>query len=323
MEVATKIKWEVGDFTQRFIRASEELEPGNSFRLSDYPDAEFSLWISQNSSVHLVCEELGGHETIEFFAKFWLETGGNKLFSCVKECAFKELSCLSPDFFPAGLLLRDLEKLVVDDTVTICFKIKRGDFGTDEPKRTGIVAFTEEIEKLHSEGKFDLKIQADDKEFKVYKNVLMCQSEIFKVMLTSPHFVEATANLIKFKDISAEDMKALVNWMHFAKIENFDEISCELYKAAHLYHIEPLMSACVQSMCKGFSFENIAPRVILAYIYEGNEVRASAEQFIQEQDRERVRELMSSEEWTAFAAKQCQLEEKSSEDLFNQLFKLS
>jgi len=224
--------------------------------------------------------------------------------------------------------LADLQKFIVGDSVTACIKIKLGDsvddfddFDNKEPEVTStetdqpaIHPFMENLSKIYSKGHHDLKIQADGKEFKAIKHVLMSHSEIFEVMLSSPHSIEAQTNLIKIENIGADIIEALVKWMHFLKLDNLDEIACDLYKAAHKYQILPLMEICTQAMSHNLSVENLVTRVILAYVYEVEELKDSILRFVQ-QGRRNTRILFASKEWFGFGLENHELAMKIADEL--------
>jgi len=182
---------------------------------------------------------------------------------------------------------------------------------TDQP---AIDPFMANLSKLYSKGHYDLTIQADGKEFKAFKNVLMSHSEIFEVMLSSPNSIEAQTNLIKIENIGADIIEASVNWMHFLKLDNLDKIACDLYKAAHKYQISPLLKICTQAMSHNLSVENLATRVILAYIYEVEELKDSILRFGQ-QDRRNIRILLASKEWFGFGLENHELAMKIADEL--------
>jgi len=166
--------------------------------------------------------------------------------------------------------------------------------------------------KSYSEGHNDLTIQAGGKEFKAYKNVLMAHSEIFQVMLSSPNSTEAQQSLVKIEDISADVIQALIDWMHFLKLDNLEEIACDLYKAAYAYKILPLMDRCVRAMSSNLTIENLASRIILAYTYE---LKISILRFVQE-DYRNVCKLIVSNEWIEFTAENFELAREIAQELY-------
>jgi len=89
--------------------------------------------------------------------------------------------------------------------------------------------------------------------------------------------------------------------MHFLKLDNLDNISEGLYKIAHKYQIAHLMKTCVQSMIKTLKLENLAPRIILSYVYDADDLKRYIIHFIQK-DSEKICALMTSDEWIDFAS---------------------
>jgi len=309
MAVVTEFKWKLNDFSQRFIDDYEDEEAWSEvFSLKAKPEAEFSVSISDYDDVCLYCDEIGQTGELNLVSKFWLESGGNKFLE--RESGFYS------DSFLMDSDLADLQKFIVGDSVTICFNIKIGDSVSEFEKyeSEGIDAFMENIGEMHSEGHHDLIIQADGKEFKAYKSILMGHSKIFKVMLSSPNSTEAQQNLIKIENTGADVIEALVNWMHFLKVENLKEIACELYKAAHKYDIAPLMKRCIRAMTSNLTVENLPSLVILAYIYEVDELKSAILSFV-EKDRGNLRALMTSDEWNNILSENRELAKKIVDEL--------
>ena len=66
----------------------------------------------------------------------------------------------------------------------------------------------------------DVKIFCEDKIFDCHKNILCCQSEVFKGMLMNEKMVEAITGEIRIKDISAKTMKDLLYFIYYDDMDN-------------------------------------------------------------------------------------------------------
>jgi len=319
MTVVTEFKWKVGGFTRRFID-DDEFISSEEFSLKDMPGTNFHLYISGISkNIYLYRNKIGRKEEIKLSTKFWLESGGIKFKECVKRCVFinsdSEYKVLPNKF-------ADLKTLITGDSLTICLKLKLGHsiegLDDEEPKMKEIEMdepdiykqFALNVSTLHSEGHSDLTIQAGGKEFKAYKNVLMSHSEVFKRMLSCSNLIEAQTSLVKIENAGADVIEALVRWMHFLTVDNLDNISEDLYKIAHKYQIGPLM------------VENLASRIILAYIYEAEDLKSYVVRFVQK-DPKNFSALISSDEWLDFANENREMAKQIGIDIGKQFGKAS
>jgi len=345
MAAVTEFKWKLPKFSAQFIKNS-----GNNwskiFSLNGKPETKFKVHIRSYRDIQLYCDKIGKAGELNLVSKFWLESGKNKFCERVKTCAFKNSDDYSEPFLTESDLA-DLKKFIVGDVVTICLQIKLGDSVRDfddkkaktiaiKAERIGIGSFVENlgskgsevtpkkpslleqlalnISKLYSKGHHDMTIQADGKEFKAFKNVLMAHSQIFEVMLSSPNSIEARDNLIKIEDTDAETIEALVKWMHFLEVENLNEISCKLYKVAHKYQIAPLLEICTQTMSTSLKVDHLPSRIILAYIYEIDELKRNILHFVQK-DHKNVQTLIASNEWIDFTYENRELAMKVAKEL--------
>jgi len=318
--VTTMIKLKVDDFTERFIDDRERYS-SKPFLLNGMPGAEFQIVTSKvTRDVHFYCKDIGQNAEIKLSIKFWLESSGNKFNQCLKKCVFNESGKCSESFLPNEF--PTLLPLIVGDSLTICFEIKQGDLGFEEhtidaTKTIIFEKFVSNIGELLSEGYSDLTIEADGKEFKAFKNILMAHSEIFEIMLSSPNSLEAQTGVIKMENVSAAVVKVLIQWTHTFKVDNIDEISEGLYKVSHKYEIYPLMKICVNSIMESLTVDNLPSRTILAYTYDIEDLKYCIPAFVQD-DHQIIQTLIASDEWIDFAYENRELAKKITEELLNQ-----
>jgi len=319
--VISKYRWKIGNFSEKVLE-NRMITLSTHFHLNDKPEAELRVAVYQGKSLRLNCENIDQVGGLKLVSKFWLECGGNKFCEHVEACVFKKSYKYAGDFMK-GCNLDDLKKFIAGGSVMVCFNIILGDSVDDfyeaeaksdaiEAERARIDAFIGNIGNLHSEGHFDLKVQAGGKEFNAFKSVLMAQSEIFKLMLSSPEFTTAEEKFINIDEIAgieatkgteaetdetkAKVIEALLNWMHFLNVDNLDEIACDLYKAADKYQIIALMNVCTQAMTRNLTVENLPSRTILASVYKIEELKGAILSFVEKDDKN-SESLIPSYEW--------------------------
>ena len=95
-------------------------------------------------------------------------------------------------------------------------------------------------EKLFLDEEFsDVKIICGGKTFHCHKNVLSCQSSVFKSMLNDSDMVEAKSGEIKITDIFSVTMEKLLFFIYHDDLDE-NKISGELMLAADKYNISAL-----------------------------------------------------------------------------------
>ena len=121
-------------------------------------------------------------------------------------------------------------------------------------------------EKLFLDAEFsDVKIICEGKTFHCHKNVLSCQSSVFKTMLNDSDMVEAKLGEIKITDIFSFTMENLLFFIYHDDLDE-NKISGELMLAADKYNISALYKFCVNYFDKNLTEENAMDVMNSAYL---------------------------------------------------------
>ena len=100
------------------------------------------------------------------------------------------------------------------------------------------------IQKLYAEKEFvDIKILSQGKVFGCHKNVLSCQSEVFKTMIKNKTLIEKETGIMKIEEngISSESMEQFVYFLYHETLKDSEKISIELLMLADKYNISGLL----------------------------------------------------------------------------------
>ena len=106
-------------------------------------------------------------------------------------------------------------------------------------------------EKLYAEREFvDVKILCNGKTFKCHKNVLSCQSEVFKTMIKNKSLTEKKTKIMKIveNDISYVVMGRLLYFLYHNKVKNDKMINPDLLLAADKYNMQGLLDECCKQL---------------------------------------------------------------------------
>jgi len=317
---STVYKWKIEDVNQRIL----DIENGLSFlsdvfSLNGKGDAKFVMRIEKgddtesdssesddseddegtNVNIRLVCIDYGQSQEIRLDFKGWLENSEGIIEESHDDTLIFDEDNDS-DLF-AWLKMAELREFAKDDTVFVCIDIQNETGSVyAENELTARSEFGRTMLDLHSEGHYDLTIQAGDKEFKASKLALMSCSDVFRRMLSCQNSTEAQTGIIKIDDIKPAVVEAMLKWIYQVEIDNMNEIVVDLYQAADKYFIGLLKKHCINVMVEDLSKENIASRLILAYKSNEEYFKKSILNFIRG-NNQRVQWLMESDEWIEFA----------------------
>jgi len=302
----TRHKWKLDNFNQRISAIGD----GSSifsdvFSLNGKSKAKFSIKLERVNgySVYLICNEFGRNQEMKLNVKLWRENTGGAVESG-NETALVFNSASNFGFLKSGYAISAMKGYATNgDILFICCEIQNeestdeSDYDKEELVIRSKIAHT--MLELHSEGHFDLTIQAGDQEFKASKVVFMACSDVFRRMLSCPDSVEAKSGIVKIEDIKPEFIDALIRWIYQVDVENMDEIVMDLYKVADKYDIAPLKMKCVKIMIDGLSNENLMPNLILAYEFNEDQIKEHIRDFLLE-DNKNLESLIMSDEWSEF-----------------------
>ena len=146
-------------------------------------------------------------------------------------------------------------------------------------------------EKLFLDEEFsDVKIICEGKTFHCHKNVLSCQSSVFKRMLNDSDMVEAKLGEIKITDIFSFTMEKLLFFIYHDDLDE-NKISGELMLAADKYNISALYKFCVNYFDKNLTEENAMDVMNSAYLKNETDLFGKACKFVSKH------KLIGKEDW--------------------------
>ena len=95
----------------------------------------------------------------------------------------------------------------------------------------------------------DMTIVCDKREFHCHKFMLAARSEVFAAMLRH-EFLEKQSSRVDVKEIDAETMELLLNYIYTGRVTDFKSVSVvELFKVSIKYYINPLGFVKIQFSC--------------------------------------------------------------------------
>ena len=138
-------------------------------------------------------------------------------------------------------------------------------------------------EKLYAEKEFvDVKILCDGKSFECHKNVLSCQSEVFKTMIKNKSLTENPPVIMKIeeKDISSDTMEKLLYYLYHGKIKDTKMINLTLLIAADKYIVQDLLDECAKYFKSKLSLQNALDVLVAAEITNQKDLFEAASKFV-------------------------------------------
>ena len=115
------------------------------------------------------------------------------------------------------------------------------------------------IERLYADKEcVDLKILSDGKTFVCHKNVLSCQSEVFKTIIMNKSLNEKKTGIMEIEenDISSDIMEELLYYLYHDKVDDVKKINLDLLVAADKYMVSGLLGECVEYFKSNLSDQN-------------------------------------------------------------------
>ena len=148
-------------------------------------------------------------------------------------------------------------------------------------------------EKLYAEKEYvDVKILCNGKTFKCHRNVLSCQSEVFKTMIKNKaieydlnknkSLTEKKTGIMKIKenDISSDIMEQLLYFLYRDKVKNAKMINPDLLIAADKYNIQGLSDECCKYFESKLSLKNALDILVLAETTNQKNLFDTASRFV-------------------------------------------
>ena len=148
-------------------------------------------------------------------------------------------------------------------------------------------------EKLYAEKEYvDVEILCNGITFKCHKNVLSCQSEIFKTMIKNKaieydlnknkSLTEKKTGIMKIEenDISSDIMEQLLYFLYHDKVKNAKMINPDLLIAADKYNIQGLLDECCKYFESKLSLKNALDILVLAETTNQKDLFDTASRFV-------------------------------------------
>ena len=139
------------------------------------------------------------------------------------------------------------------------------------------------LEKLYAEKEFvDVKILCDEKTFECHKNVLSCQSEVFKTMIMNKSLNEEKTGIMEIEenDISSDIMEELLYYLYHDKVDDVKKINLDLLVAADKYMVSGLLGECVKYFKSNLSDQNALDVLVTAEVTNQKDLFEAASRFV-------------------------------------------
>ena len=168
------------------------------------------------------------------------------------------------------------------------------------------------LEKLYAEKEFvDVKILCDEKTFECHKNVLSCQSEVFKTMIINKSLNEKKTGIMEIEenDISSDIMEELLYYLYHDKVDDTKKINLDLLVAADKYMVSGLLGECVEYFKSNLSDQNALDVLFTAEITNQKDLFEAVSRFVgkkkpwkfeQEQELSRNSKVQSNNVYQGF-----------------------
>lgn len=122
----------------------------------------------------------------------------------------------------------------------------------------------------------DMTIVCDKREFHCHKFMLAARSEVFAAMLRH-EFLEKQNSRVDVKEIDAETMELLLNYIYTGRVSDFKAVSVvELFKAADRYRLDHLKHMCEEELVNRVEASNAADILSLAHKYNAAPLKSFA-----------------------------------------------
>ena len=139
------------------------------------------------------------------------------------------------------------------------------------------------LEKLYAEKEFvDVKIICDKENFECHKNVLSCQSEVFKTMIMNKSLTEKKTGIMEIEetDISSDVMEELLYYLYHDKVDDVKKINLDLLVAADKYMVSGLLGECVKYFKSNLSDQNALDVLVTAEVTNQKDLFEAASRFV-------------------------------------------
>ena len=139
------------------------------------------------------------------------------------------------------------------------------------------------LEKLYAEKEFvDVKILCDEKTFECHKNVLSCQSEVFKTMIKNKSLIEKETGMMEIEElaINSDTMEQFLYFLYHERVKESEKINIELLMLADKYNVNDLVDECAKYFESNLSLENALDVLVTAEITNQKNLFEAASRFV-------------------------------------------
>lgn len=138
-----------------------------------------------------------------------------------------------------------------------------------------------QYEKLFNNKKFSdfTLVTADKTEIPVHKNIMSIRSPVFETMMETK-MRESKENKATIEDIDGKALMELLRFLYSGRVENLDDVACDLLYAATKYDVPDLKPLCVSSLTKQLSPSNVIETMMLADLHNEQELKSFCVDYI-------------------------------------------
>lgn len=116
---------------------------------------------------------------------------------------------------------------------------------------------------LMAEQDTDLVLCAQEREFRVHRNILSARSPVFAAMFKH-NMQESALMRVDIKDINAENLQELLRYIYTDRVDNLETLAQTLMAAAEKYQLPGLKAVCERSLVETITPESVATLLLLA-----------------------------------------------------------
>ncbi|CAJ0931022.1 unnamed protein product, partial [Mesorhabditis belari] len=139
-------------------------------------------------------------------------------------------------------------------------------------------------------------------EIPVHKAVLAARSKVFRSMFEHP-MKESSTSEVCIDDVDAEVVKEMLHFMYTGTSPRLDAMAPNLIAAADKYDLHRLKVMCEQALCLALTAENACMTLVLADLYNADQLRQHSINFI----NVHANEVMQSDGWQDLVHQHSQL----------------
>ncbi|KAI6175391.1 Speckle-type POZ protein-like protein [Aphelenchoides bicaudatus] len=318
----TRIKWHVENFHKFLsdINKSPKKE-SDLFTLANHLDTKFTLFFAQNNTGYhlgIVMKEFHGNQELDLEVKFWIKDDTNAETRSWKyrKCAFKKTGYTCKVSLNLLHICNENTNRLSKNSTFFC-ELRFANLSDHILVPKSYLLLRQKLFDHHKNGEeTQVTIKADDNEFKVGRDVLICQSEVFASMLLSAHFKESQSGEILIEDFEPATIESFIRWLYLGEIDNEDLVD-DLFALADKYLINELKSQCSIVMSSTLDDKNAISRLVCSVKYEKEALMDQILDFLADKEQAECMKLFMSSVWMEFSLK----DEKRASETMEKFYK--